>query len=145
HVGLLADDADEVLHDVLQLGLDRVRVLAVGARQGGQRLLGDRLELSVVDGEPAAKVLGIERGGLAGPAPEDEEVGEGGAAAVAAMARQTRPCGGPRPALASELMARATSSRGRRSGVRRLFFLSAYQRSASASLSAVSPLKNSGM
>ena len=42
-------------------------------------------------------------------------------------------------------VARATSSRGKRSGVRRLFFLSAYQRSASGSLSAVSPLKNSGM
>ena len=45
----------------------------------------------------------------------------------------------------SELIARATSSRGSRSGVRRLFFLSTYQRSASSWLSAVSPLKNSGM
>src|SRR6266849_2382195 len=37
HVGLVATDADEALHALLQLGLDRVRVLAVGARQRGQR------------------------------------------------------------------------------------------------------------
>ncbi len=30
-LALGADDADQVLHDVLQLGLDRVRVLAAGA------------------------------------------------------------------------------------------------------------------
>jgi hypothetical protein len=62
-----------------------------------------------------------------------------------AMSRNTPPCGLPRPALTSELMALATSSRGSRSGVRRLFFLSSYQRSASASLSAVSALKKAGM
>src|SRR5437667_3560704 len=48
------------------------------------------------------------------------------------------------PALTSALIARATSSRGSRSGVRRLFVLSTYQRSAPASVSAVSALKYSG-
>src|SRR6266545_3237290 len=62
-----------------------------------------------------------------------------------AMSRKTPPCGLPRPALTSALMARATSSRGSRSGVRRLFFLSSYQPSASFSVSAVSERKNSGM
>ena len=37
------------------------------------------------------------------------------------MSRKTPPCGEPRPSLTSELIARATSSRGSRSGVRRLF------------------------
>src|SRR3990167_1117445 len=60
------------------------------------------------------------------------------------MSRNTPPCSVPRPALTSELIARATSSRGSRSGVRR-FFLSSYQASASCSVSAVSALKNSGM
>ena len=46
-----------------------------------------------------------------------------------------------RGALISELIARATSSRGSSSGGRRLFFLSSYQRSASSTLSAVSGLK----
>jgi hypothetical protein len=62
-----------------------------------------------------------------------------------AMSRKTPPCGLPRPAFTSALIARATSSRGSSSGGRRLFFLSVYQRSASASESAVSFLKNSGM
>ena len=62
-----------------------------------------------------------------------------------AMSRNTPPCGDPRPALISELIARATSSRGSSSGGRRLFFLSVYQPSASSIVSAVSLLKNSGM
>ena len=62
-----------------------------------------------------------------------------------AMSRNTPPCGEARPALISLLMARATSSRGSSSGGRRLLRLSSYQRSASASVSAVSALKNSGM
>ncbi|SKT95959.1 Uncharacterised protein [Mycobacteroides abscessus subsp. abscessus] len=41
-----------------------------------------------------------------------------------AMSRYTPPCGVPRPALTSALMARATSSRGSRSGVRRAESLS---------------------
>ena len=55
-----------------------------------------------------------------------------------AMSRKTPPWGLPRPALTSLLMARATSSRGRRSGVRRLLLWSSYQASASSSVSAVS-------
>ena len=62
-----------------------------------------------------------------------------------AMSRKTPPCGVPRPAFTSLLMARATSSRGSSSGGRRLFFLSSYQRSASSSVSAVSLRKKSGM
>ena len=62
-----------------------------------------------------------------------------------AMSRKTPPWGEPRPAFISLLMARATSSRGSSSGGRRLLALSVYQRSASSMLSAVSPLKNSGM
>src|SRR5487761_2386057 len=54
-----------------------------------------------------------------------------------AMSRNTPPCGDPRPALISELMARATSSRGSSSGGRRAVFLSSYQRSASSMVSAV--------
>ena len=60
-----------------------------------------------------------------------------------AMSRKTPPCGLPRPAFTSALIARATSSRGSRSGVRRLV-LSSYQASASSSVSAVSARKNSG-
>ena len=55
-----------------------------------------------------------------------------------AMSRYTPPCGLPLPAFTSELMARATSSRGSRSGVRRLLVWSSYHRSASSSVSAVS-------
>ncbi len=55
-----------------------------------------------------------------------------------AMSRKTPPCGLPRPAFTSLLIARATSSRGSRSGVRRLLMWSSYQRSASSSVSAVS-------
>ncbi len=47
--------------------------------------------------------------------------------------RKTPPCGDPRPALTSELIARATSSRGSSSGGRLLFSGSAYQRSPSSS------------
>src|SRR6266496_3315774 len=54
-----------------------------------------------------------------------------------AMSRNTPPCGLPRPSLTSLLIARATSSRGSRSGVRRLPLRSVYQRSASSSVSAV--------
>lgn len=61
-----------------------------------------------------------------------------------AMSRNTPPCGEPRPSLTSELIARATSSRGSRSGVRRLLSASAYQRSASSTLSAYWPLNTSG-
>jgi hypothetical protein len=59
--------------------------------------------------------------------------------------RKTPPCGEPRPALTSELMARATSSRGSSSGGRRLWSGSSYQRSPSASDSAYYSLKTSGM
>src|SRR5680860_250290 len=47
--------------------------------------------------------------------------------------RNTPPCGEPRPALTSELIARATSSRGSSSGGRLWFSGSAYQPSASSS------------
>ena len=46
-----------------------------------------------------------------------------------AMSRKTPPCGVPRPALTSELIARATSSRGSSSGGRWLLSGSVYQRS----------------
>ena len=46
------------------------------------------------------------------------------ASRLLAMSRNTPPCGEPRPSLTSAFMARATSSRGRRSGVRLAFFLS---------------------
>src|SRR5437667_181485 len=61
------------------------------------------------------------------------------------MSRNTPPCSVPRPALTSALIARATSSRGSRSGVRRLLRLSSYHASASRSVSAVSARKKSGM
>src|SRR5438067_9807489 len=66
------------------------------------------------------------------------------AVSLLAMSRNTPPCGEPRPALTSELIALATSSRGSRSGVRRLVSWSVYQRSASSSLSAYCPLNTSG-
>ena len=53
------------------------------------------------------------------------------------MSRKTPPAAVPRPALTSELMARATSSRGSSSGGRLLLSGSVYQRSASASVSRV--------
>src|SRR2546429_2746335 len=59
------------------------------------------------------------------------------------MSRNTPPCSVPRPTLTSLLIARATSSRGSRSGVRRLFFLSSYQASPSRSVSAVFARENS--
>ncbi len=59
--------------------------------------------------------------------------------------RKTPPCSVPRPAFTSELIARATSSRGSSSGGRRLLSASVYQRSPSASLSAYFSLKTSGM
>ena len=55
-----------------------------------------------------------------------------------AMSKKTPPCGLPRPAFTSVLMARATSSRGSSSGGRRPAVWSSYQRSASSSVSAVS-------
>ena len=61
-----------------------------------------------------------------------------------AISRKTPPCGLPRPAFTSLLIARATSSRGSRFGVRRLLRLSSYQRSASSIVSAVSAAKNGG-
>src|SRR5215469_5089543 len=62
-----------------------------------------------------------------------------------AMSRNTPPCGLPRPFFTSELIDRATSSRGNSSGGRRLLMWSSYQRSASASLSAVSAANMAGM
>ena len=62
-----------------------------------------------------------------------------------AMSRNTPPCGPPRPAFTSELIDRATSSRGRSSGGRRLLMWSSYQRSASSSVSAVSAANIGGM
>ena len=62
-----------------------------------------------------------------------------------AMSRYTPPCGEPRPALTSVLIARATSSRGSRSGVRRAESLSLSHWSASSSVSAYWPLKTAGM
>ena len=62
-----------------------------------------------------------------------------------AMSRNTPPCGPPRPAFTSELIERATSSRGSSSGGRRLLMWSSYQRSASSSVSAVSAANMAGM
>ena len=62
-----------------------------------------------------------------------------------AMSRNTPPCGLPRPAFTSELIARATSSRGSSSGGRRLLSGSVYQRSPSASLVAYWSRNTSGM
>jgi hypothetical protein len=62
-----------------------------------------------------------------------------------AMSRKTPPCGEPRSALTSELIARATSSRGSRSGGRRLLSGSSYQSSASFSEVAYLSLNTSGM
>lgn len=62
-----------------------------------------------------------------------------------AMSRYTPPWGVERPALTSELMARATSSRGNRSGVRRLLSGSSYHLSASSAVSAYWPLNTAGM
>ena len=59
--------------------------------------------------------------------------------------RKTPPCGDPRPAFTSELIARATSSRGSSSGGRLLFAWSVYQRSASSSVVAYCALNTSGM
>src|SRR4029079_9725150 len=58
--------------------------------------------------------------------------------------RNTPPCGEPRPALTSELMERATSSRGSSSGGRRLLSGSLYQRSASSAVSAYCLRNTSG-
>src|SRR5262249_7565450 len=62
-----------------------------------------------------------------------------------AMSRKTPPCGELRPAFTSELMARAPSSRGSRSGVRRAESLSLSHRSASSMVSAYWPLNTGGM
>ena len=62
-----------------------------------------------------------------------------------AMSRNTPPCGVPRPAFTSELIARATSSRGSRSGVRRAESLSLSHWSASSCVSAYWPLNTGGM
>ena len=59
--------------------------------------------------------------------------------------RKTPPCGEPRPAFTSALMARATSSRGSSSGGRRLLSGSSYQRSPSSSDCAYFSLNTSGM
>ena len=61
-----------------------------------------------------------------------------------AMSRNTPPAGEPRPAFTSELMARATSSRGSSSGGRRLFCGSSYQPSASSAVSAYCLRKTAG-
>ena len=62
-----------------------------------------------------------------------------------AMSRKTPPWGLPRPPFTSELIDRATSSRGSSSGGRRLLMWSSYQRSASSSVSAVSAANMGGM
>src|SRR5215469_1019404 len=92
------------------------------------RLLGDidvgqLLELVVHGRQPAQDLLGRQ------PGRDVEE--------YAAVRR-------PRPALTSALLARATSSRGRSSGGRRLWSGSEYQRSASSSVSAYCPRNTSG-
>ena len=61
-----------------------------------------------------------------------------------AMSRNTPSCGDPRPAFTSALIDRATSSRGSSSGGRRLWSGSAYQRSASSSVSAYCARNTSG-
>ena len=100
----------------------------VAGRADLHRLLGDvdvgqLLELVVHRRQPLDDLLGGQPGG---------------------DVRNTPPCGEPRPALTSELMARATSSRGSSSGGRRLLSGSLYQRSPSSSVSAYCALKTSG-
>src|SRR5437867_2294288 len=60
-LALGTDQADQVLHRLLEVGLDRVRILAAGARKRLDQLTRDRLDLACVDGERAAEVLRVER------------------------------------------------------------------------------------
>ena len=77
----LADDADQVAHGLLDLGVDRVGVLAAGALQRGERLGPRRLEVSVAGRRPgAAQGVQVGRRAQAGPAAEHQQVGQGVAA-----------------------------------------------------------------
>ena len=67
---------DQLLHRLLQLGLDGVGILAAGPLERLQRLAHDRLHEAGVDRELAAEVLGVERGVQTGAPAEHEEVGE---------------------------------------------------------------------
>ena len=76
HLGFLADDADQVLHHVLQVVLDGVGVLAGrAALERRQRPRGGRVDLRLVDRRRAV-LLGERRGVLAGALAEDDQVRE---------------------------------------------------------------------
>src|SRR5256886_11707086 len=69
-----ADQADQALHRLLRVGLDRVRVLAARARERLEHLARDRLDLAGVDRERAAQSLRVERRVEARTPPGAEEV-----------------------------------------------------------------------
>ena len=112
----------------VRLDLDAAHHVVAGRpdlhRLGGDVDVGQLLELVVHRRQPPADLLGGQPAWT--------------------TSRKTPPCGEPRPALTSELIARATSSRGSSSGGRRLLSGSAYQRSPSSSVSAYCSLEDVG-
>src|SRR5439155_13076836 len=71
----LADDADELLHRVLQLGVYRVRVFTAAALEGSREPLRVRAELRVVHARRGSALAVLGRG-LTGTLAEHQEVRE---------------------------------------------------------------------
>ena len=75
-LGLGADDADQVVHRLLQLALDRVRVLGALALEVAEHVGGDRVGLGLVDLRLRGDALRVLGSAQARAPPEDEQVGE---------------------------------------------------------------------
>src|SRR5205809_791645 len=75
-LALGTDQADQALHRLLEVGLDRVRILTADAREGLDQLTRDRVDLACVDRERTAEVLRVERRVEPGTPPENEKVRE---------------------------------------------------------------------
>src|SRR5438270_3998160 len=75
-----ADDADEVVHDLLEVLLQQVGVLGIGAvlgTEGANRPLRRSVDVGLVDRRPTrAEGVDVRRRSEAGPATEHEQVGQ---------------------------------------------------------------------
>src|SRR5438034_924500 len=79
-LALGADDADEGLHALLEIGVDGIGVLAARAPEGREELADGRRHRALVESHRALEALDVLGGGEARAPVEDDEVGEGVAA-----------------------------------------------------------------
>ncbi len=81
-----ANDADQVLHALLQVGMNRVRILVALGFKGRQHGLRELFDLVAIYTQRSAQALGIFRGIETGAPAEYQQVGERVAAqAIGAM------------------------------------------------------------